>query len=210
MATIGEHWVKIEFKVIFVCKKATSVLPNVVKCGSGAGVMWKMMSWEIWKRRSGQILVNFSTFWGKLIDDLQKSDCYGLNSERKQSLTSSHGSLACVLLLLAVFFNPVGPFFQRKIDSPIFFPAPEESPFLTVTLTVKLDYSLWDFYFSTYWWFHQPHHCNCIGTRELWKGAFSSLLCLLKVPPEMPRTQRRGFLLLPIIPIGKKLLVLQR
>ena len=65
--------------------------------------MWKMMTWEIWKRKSGEILVNFSTFWGKLIDDLQKSDCYGLNSERKQSLTSSHGSLACVLLLLAVF-----------------------------------------------------------------------------------------------------------
>ena len=51
----------------------------------------------------GEILVDFSTFWDKLIDDLQKSDCYGLNSERKQSLTSSHGSLACVVLLLAVF-----------------------------------------------------------------------------------------------------------
>ena len=88
---------------MFVCKKATSVLPNVVKCRSGGGVEWKIMSWEIWKRKTGEILVNFSTFWHKLIDDLQKSDCYGLKSERKQSLTSSHGSLACVLLLLAIF-----------------------------------------------------------------------------------------------------------
>ena len=89
---------------MFLCNKNTSLLlDNIVKFGSGGGVEWKMMTWEIWKRGSGEILVNFSTFWGKLIDDLQKSDCYGLNSERKQSLTSSHGSLACVLLLLAVF-----------------------------------------------------------------------------------------------------------
>ena len=96
MALIGIEW--------RFCAKNTSLLPdNIVKCGSGGGVEWKIMTWEIWKRKSGEILVNFSTFWGKLIDDLQKSDCYGLNSERKQSLTSSHGSLACVLLLLAVF-----------------------------------------------------------------------------------------------------------
>ena len=68
----------------------------------------------------GEILVDFSTFWDKLIDDLQKSDCYGLNSERKQNLTSSHGSLARVLLLLAVF-NPVGPFFRAKSILPYFF-----------------------------------------------------------------------------------------
>ena len=120
MATIGQHWVKIEFKVIFVCKKATSVLPNVVKCRSGGGVKWKIMSWEIWKRKSGEILVNFSTFWGKLINDLQKSDCYGLNSERKQSLTSSHGSLACVLLLLAVFWILLVHFFSAKSILPYF------------------------------------------------------------------------------------------
>ena len=78
------------------------------------------MCWEIWKRRSGEILVNFSTFWGKLIDDLQKSDCYGLNSERKQSLTSSHGSLACVLLLLAVFLILLVHFFSAKSILPYF------------------------------------------------------------------------------------------
>ena len=98
----------------FLCKN-TSLLPdNIVKCGSGGGVEWKIMTWEIWKRKSGEILVNFSTFWGKLIDDLQKSDCYGLNSERKQSLTSSHGSLACVLLLLAVFCTLFVHFFSAK------------------------------------------------------------------------------------------------
>ena len=65
-------------------------------------------------------LVSFSTFWGKLIDDLQKSDCYGLNSERKQSLTSSHGSLACVLLLLAVFWTLLVHFFRAKLILPYF------------------------------------------------------------------------------------------
>ena len=71
-------------------------------------------------RRTGEILVNFSTFWGKLIDDLQKSDCYSLNSERKQSLTSSHGSLACVLLLLAVFWTLLVHFFRAKLILPYF------------------------------------------------------------------------------------------
>ena len=102
-------------------QKNTSLLPdNIVKCGSGGGVEWKIMTWEIWKRRSGEILVNFSTFWGKLIDDLQKSDCYGLNSERKQSLTSSHGSLACVLLLLAIFWCHLVHFFSAKSILPYF------------------------------------------------------------------------------------------
>ena len=95
------------------------------------------MTWEIWKRKSGEILVNFSTFWGKLIDDLQKSDCYGLNSERKQSLTSSHGSLACVLLLLAVF-EPCWSIFSEQNRFSHIFPVPEGSPLLTVNLTVKL------------------------------------------------------------------------
>ena len=91
-----------------------------MKCGSGGGVEWKIMTWEIWKRKSGEILVNFSTFWGKLIDDLQKSDCYGLNSERKQSPTSSHGSLACVLLLLAVFLTLLVHFSEKNRFSHIF------------------------------------------------------------------------------------------
>ena len=30
-----------------MCKKATSVLPNVVKCRSGGGVTWKIITWEI-------------------------------------------------------------------------------------------------------------------------------------------------------------------
>ena len=32
----------------------------------------------------GEILVDLSTFWRKLIDDLQKSDCYGLNGVQKK------------------------------------------------------------------------------------------------------------------------------
>ena len=72
------------------------------------------MTWEIWKRKSGEIIVNFSTFWGNLIDDIQKSDCCGMNSEQKQSLTSSHGSLACVFLLFAVFWTLFVHFFSAK------------------------------------------------------------------------------------------------
>ena len=47
-------------------------------------VVWKMMTWEIWNCRSGEILINFSTKKNKLINDYQKSDCYSLNSERKK------------------------------------------------------------------------------------------------------------------------------
>ena len=95
--------------------RASLTVRFTVKSGDppGAGKIWDL-SYAITQLKLSVLslvqttvgfgnLVSFSTFWGKLIDDLQKSDCYGLNSERKQSLTSSHGSLACVLLLLAVF-----------------------------------------------------------------------------------------------------------
>ena len=35
--------------------------------------------------------------------DLQKTDCYGLNSERKKVLTSSPGPLTCLLINLSAF-----------------------------------------------------------------------------------------------------------
>ena len=81
------------------------------------------MTWEMWKRRLGEILIKFSTKTRKLINDLQKSDCYGLNSERKKILTSSQPPLACVVLLLPVFRTLLVHFFrlQHKIDSPKFF-----------------------------------------------------------------------------------------
>ena len=46
--------------------------------------MRKMMTWEMWKRRLGEILIKFSTKTRKLINDLQKSDCYGMNGEQKK------------------------------------------------------------------------------------------------------------------------------
>ena len=49
------------------------------------------MTWEMWKRRLGEILIKFSTKTRKLINDLQKSDCYGLNGEQKKfSQVPSH------------------------------------------------------------------------------------------------------------------------
>ena len=69
--------------------------------------------WEWWWSD-----VDLSTFCSKLIDDLQKSDWYGLNSE--QNLTSCHGSLACVLLLLAVFLTLLVHFFRAKSILPYF------------------------------------------------------------------------------------------
>ena len=55
-----------------------------------------------------------------------------------QSLTSSHGSLACVLLLLAVFLILLVHFFLGQNRFSHIFPAPGGSPLLTVNLTVKL------------------------------------------------------------------------
>ena len=78
------------------------------------------MTWEMWKRRLGEILIKFSTKTRKLINDLQKSDCYGLNSERKKILISSHGSLAYVLLLLAIFWCHLVHFFSEKSILPYF------------------------------------------------------------------------------------------
>ena len=47
--------------------------------------------------------MRFTPFWVSLMGDLQKSDCYGLNSERKKVLTSSPGPLTCLLINLSAF-----------------------------------------------------------------------------------------------------------
>ena len=62
--------------------------------------------------------------------NLQKNDSYAFNSERNLFSTSSHGSLACVLLLLAVFESCWSIFSVQNRFSHIF-PAPGGSSLLT-------------------------------------------------------------------------------
>ena len=80
----ADNWLELELNSIFVQKNIALLSDNVVQCGSGGGAMRKMMTWEMWKRRLGEILIKFSTKTRKLINDLQKSDCYGLNGEQKK------------------------------------------------------------------------------------------------------------------------------
>ena len=48
----ADNWLELELNgVLFETKKNSLLSDNIVKCGSGGGVMWKMMTWEIWKRR---------------------------------------------------------------------------------------------------------------------------------------------------------------
>ena len=59
--------------------------------------------WEIWNQLNGRNPCEFRTPRSKLGVNLQKSDCYGLDSERKKVLTSSPGPLACAYIHLGVF-----------------------------------------------------------------------------------------------------------
>ena len=47
--------------------------------------------------------------------DLQKTDCYGLNSERKKVLTSSPGPLTCLLINLSAFGSMNIHFLSEKL-----------------------------------------------------------------------------------------------
>ena len=70
---------------------------------------------------AGEIHENqFSTFLGKLEDDLWKSDSWGLDSERKKVLASSHGALACALMDLGVFGSVGTHFPSEKLILPYF------------------------------------------------------------------------------------------
>ena len=62
----------------------------------------------------------FSTFLGKLEDDLWKSDSWGLDSERKKVLASSPGALACTLMDLGVFGSVGTHFPSEKLILPYF------------------------------------------------------------------------------------------
>ena len=51
----ADNWLELDLNSIFVQKNISLLSDNVVKCGSGGGAMWKMMTWEIWKCRLGEI-----------------------------------------------------------------------------------------------------------------------------------------------------------
>ena len=59
--------------------------------------------------------MRFTPFWVSLMGDLQKSDCYGLNSERKKVLTSSPGPLTCLLINLSAFGSMNIHFLSEKL-----------------------------------------------------------------------------------------------
>ena len=65
------------------------------------------------KIRSETNTSDFTPFCTKLMDDLQKSGCCGQDSERKQVIASSSGSLAYALIDLAAFWS-VGTHFPSE------------------------------------------------------------------------------------------------
>ena len=56
----ADNWLELELNGVLFATKNSLLSDNVVKCGSGGGAMRKMMTWEIWKCRLGEILFNFS------------------------------------------------------------------------------------------------------------------------------------------------------
>ena len=65
------------------------------------------------KIRSETNTSDFTPFCTKLMDDLQKSGCCGQDSEQKQVIASSSGSLAYALIDLAAFWS-VGTHFPSE------------------------------------------------------------------------------------------------
>ena len=76
---------------------------NVAQCSGGAGQMLEMLHPRNMEYRPKQIQVNFTPFWCNLKDDLWKSGCCDLDSERKKVVASSNDSLACALIDLGAF-----------------------------------------------------------------------------------------------------------
>ena len=78
---------------------------NVAQSSGGAGQMLEMLHPRNMEYRPKQIQVNFTPFWCNLKDDLWKSGCCDLDSERKKVLASSNDSLACALIDLGAFWS---------------------------------------------------------------------------------------------------------
>ena len=87
----------------FVPKNMFLLPGNVAQCSGGAGQMLEMLHPRNMEYRPKQIQVNFTPFWCNLKDDLWKSGCCELDSERKKVVTSSNDSLACALIDLGAF-----------------------------------------------------------------------------------------------------------
>ena len=92
----------------YLVPKNMCLLPgNVAQCSGGAGQMLEMLHPRNMEYRPKQIQVNFTPFWCNLKDDLWKSGCCDLDSERKKVVASSNDSLACALIDLGAFWSVV-------------------------------------------------------------------------------------------------------
>ena len=92
----------------YLVPKNMYLLPgNVAQCSGGAGQMLEMLHLGNMEYRTKQIQVKFTPFWCNRKDDLWKSGCCDLDSERKKVLASSNDSLACALIDLGAFWSVV-------------------------------------------------------------------------------------------------------
>ena len=66
------------------------------------------------------ISARFTPFWCNMKDDLWKSGCCDLDSERKKVLASSNDSLACALIDLGAFWSVVAHIRSEKSILPYF------------------------------------------------------------------------------------------
>ena len=66
------------------------------------------------------ISAKFTPFWCNLKDDLWKSGCCNLDSERKKVLAGSNDSLACALIDLGAFWSVVAHLPSEKSILPYF------------------------------------------------------------------------------------------
>ena len=93
---------------------------NVAQCSGGAGQMLEMLHPRNMEYRPKQIQVSFTPFWCNLKDDLWKSGCCDLDSERKKVVASSNDSLACALIDLGAFRSVVAHLPSEKSILPYF------------------------------------------------------------------------------------------
>ena len=105
----------------YLVPKNMYLLPgNVAQCRGGAGQMLEMLHTRNMEYRPKQIQVNFTPFWCNLKDDLWKSGCCDLDSERKKVVASSNDSLACALIDLGAFWSVVAQLPSEKLILPYF------------------------------------------------------------------------------------------
>ena len=114
---------------------------NVAQCSGGAGQMLEMLHPRNMEYRPKQIQVNFTPFWCNLKDDLWKSGCCDLDSERKKfsqaQMTPWH-----VLSSIWVHFGLWWLIFVVKNRFSHIFPASAWSPYQSLFLRYEVEKGL--------------------------------------------------------------------